>query len=194
MVQGIVKRPVGLAGDLIFSIIDYSIGDDETDRVKITIFPTTSTVLCFNYSGGMRTEIAGATGKHRGGLVGMHSAVRTCWPCGPFASVSVWLRPEAVARVVGGQADEIPGALFDFSSVFSPSEVRPLEDRLASARSGRERIALVERHRLRHSARGRQRDRTRSRTRAFRSGIGGRRRFFPVRAPRRSLSVEIHTA
>jgi AraC-like DNA-binding protein len=143
MVQVNVKKPVGRAGDLILSIVDYSI-DDEIDRVKITVLPTVTTVLCFHYSGGMRTEFGGAIGRHRGGLIGMHSAVRTCWPCGPLGSITVWLHPEAVASVIGGQADEITDALFDLSSVFPPLEVRRLEDRLASARTSRERIALVE--------------------------------------------------
>jgi AraC-like DNA-binding protein len=144
MVEAVFKIPVGPAGDLIASIADYCLKRDESDRLKITVLPTVSTLLCFHYRGGMRTEINGVMGRCRGLLVGMHSTVRTRWACGPFGSVSVRLRPEAVARVIGGQAYELAEGHFDLSAAFPPSEVRRLEERLAAVASGYERMALVE--------------------------------------------------
>jgi hypothetical protein len=111
MVRATAKKPIGLAGDIIAWIVDYSIDDDEIDRVKIIVLPTLATLLCFHYRDGMRTEIGGAVGGQHALLVGMHATVRTCWPSGPFGSVSVHLRPEAVEHVTGGQVPDLRTAI-----------------------------------------------------------------------------------
>jgi AraC-like DNA-binding protein len=144
MVQASFRKPAGPAGDLIAFMGDYSLGEDESDRLKITVLPTVATLFCFHYSGGMRAEIRGAVGRYRGVVAGMHSAVRNGWPCGPFGSVSVLLRPESVARVIGGQAHDLAEGHFDLSTVFPRAEIERLGDRLAAAASSQQRMALVE--------------------------------------------------
>lgn len=139
-----------LSGDAIAdAVIDVDLPDAEMARqVTIRVLPSTTPFLLVQY----RAPIASGRhfedtwydhGQYRHVATAVRSGVVTVRPPGPIGVVGMRLRPEVAPRFLGTGMGAFANAKIGLGDMLRPGMVSTLEDQVAAAATGAERIALV---------------------------------------------------
>jgi AraC-like DNA-binding protein len=135
--------------NVVESITDWNISSAEAARDTIVqVFPSTATYLIVQYGTPIRsyrsfngTDYQHPPYKHVATRV--DRGVVVIRPAGPVGLISVRVRPEATARLVGGRLHDFADVKISLDKVFCPSHVASLAEMLTDASSSRERFTLV---------------------------------------------------
>jgi AraC-like DNA-binding protein len=111
----------------------------------VHLLPEVTVSLAFQYGAPLRLTLAGHTrilGSH---ITGAHDSAVQLHGTGVLGSVVVKLTPWGAARLFRSSMQSLASLHTDLREVVSPSHVERIEQQLAEARSGQERVAIVRR-------------------------------------------------